>query len=146
MLCCSQALLGRRHFRAYDATALVHLRTFLLHVVSDKQLLDLSYVLKIKKKSINKKAFRFIQTKYNLCFVCTNSDCHELLPLTCCSRVMITSTAMFRMPSFVCGLSDFRWVLHIRPSSFRASLMSRIRILQCQEQKEKLSKADFKNI
>lgn len=134
MLCCSQALLGRRRFRSYDAaTFLVHLRTFLLLVVSDKRLLDLNYVLKKRKANSIRKAFKHVQTKWYLCFVCTKADCHELLPLTCCSRVMITSTAMFRMPSFVCGLSDFRWVLHIRPSSFRASLMSRIRILQCQE-------------
>lgn len=53
----------------------------------------------------------------------------HLLPLTCCSSVIITSTAIFKMPNFVCGLSDFRCVLHIRPSSFSASLISRIRIL-----------------
>ena len=45
---------------------------------------------------------------------------------TCCSRVMITSTALFMMPSFVIGLSDFRWVLQILPNSFNASLMSLI--------------------
>lgn len=36
---------------------------------------------------------------------------------------------MFRMPSFVCGLSDFRWDMHILPNSFNASLISRILIL-----------------
>lgn len=54
---------------------------------------------------------------------------NQNLPLTCCSSVMITSTAMFSIPNFVCGLSDFRCVLHIRPSSLSASLISRIRIL-----------------
>ena len=39
---------------------------------------------------------------------------------------MITSTALFMMPSFVIGLSDFRWVLQILPNSFNASLMSLI--------------------
>jgi hypothetical protein len=37
---------------------------------------------------------------------------------------------MLRIPSFVWGLSVFRCVMHILPSSFNASLMSRIRILQ----------------
>lgn len=55
---------------------------------------------------------------------------HHSRPLTCCSKFMMTSTAMLRMPSFVCGLSVFRCVMHILPSSFNASLMSRIRILQ----------------
>lgn len=55
---------------------------------------------------------------------------HHSRPLTCCSKFMMTSTAMLRMPSFVWGLSVFRCVMHIRPSSFNASLMSRIRILQ----------------
>lgn len=50
-------------------------------------------------------------------------------PLTCCSSVIITSTAMFSIPNLVCGLSDFRCVLHIRPSSLSASFISRIRIL-----------------
>lgn len=54
------------------------------------------------------------------------------LPLTCCSSVMITSTAMLRIPSFVWGLSVFRCVIHILPSSFRASFISRIRILKKQ--------------
>lgn len=52
------------------------------------------------------------------------------LPLTCCSNVMITSTAIFNIPNFVWGLSVFKCVIHIRPSSLRASFMSRIRILQ----------------
>ena len=43
---------------------------------------------------------------------------------------MITSTAMLRIPSFVWGLSVFRWVIHILPSSFNASLMSLMRILE----------------
>lgn len=55
---------------------------------------------------------------------------HQHSPLTCCSRVIITSTAIFSMPSLVCGLSDFRCDMHMRPSSFNASLISRIRILK----------------
>lgn len=30
------------------------------------------------------------------------------LPLTCCSKDIITSTAMLSMPNFVCGLSVFK--------------------------------------
>lgn len=41
----------------------------------------------------------------------------------------MTSTAMLRIPSLVCGLSVFRCVIHILPSSFSASLISLIRIL-----------------
>lgn len=51
-------------------------------------------------------------------------------PLTCCSSVIITSTAILRMPSFVCGLSDLRCDMHIRPNSLSASLISRILILR----------------
>lgn len=53
----------------------------------------------------------------------------KFLSLTCCSRLIMTSTAMFRMLSLVCGLSDFKWLMQILPSSFKASLISRIRIL-----------------
>lgn len=52
----------------------------------------------------------------------------RFLSRTCCSRFMITSTATFRIPSLVWGLSDFRWDIQIVPSSFRASLISLIRI------------------
>ena len=38
----------------------------------------------------------------------------------------MTSTALLRIPSFVIGLSDFWWLAQILPSSFKASLMSRI--------------------
>lgn len=51
------------------------------------------------------------------------------IPRTCCSSCMMTSTAMLRMPSLVCGLSDFKCVMHMRPNSLSASLISRIRIL-----------------
>lgn len=50
-------------------------------------------------------------------------------PLTCCSSVIITSTAILRMPSFVWGLSVLRCDVHIRPNSLSASLISRILIL-----------------
>ncbi len=53
----------------------------------------------------------------------------KFLSRTCCSRVMMTSTAMFKIPNFVCGLSDLRCDMQILPNSFKASLMSRIRIL-----------------
>ena len=53
----------------------------------------------------------------------------RFLSLTCCSRFIITSTASLRIPSLVCGLSDFRCDIQIRPSSFSASFISRIRIL-----------------
>lgn len=52
------------------------------------------------------------------------------LPLTCCSSVIITSTAILSMPSLVCGLSVFKCDIHILPNSFKASFMSRIRILK----------------
>lgn len=42
----------------------------------------------------------------------------------------MTSTAILRIPSLVWGLSVFRCVIHILPSSFKASLISRIRILK----------------
>lgn len=60
---------------------------------------------------------------------CTQSISNKCVPLTCCSRDIITSTAMLRMPSLVWGLSVFRCVIHILPSSLRASFMSRILIL-----------------
>ena len=44
--------------------------------------------------------------------------------LTCFSRAMIMSTALFKIPSLVIGLSDFWCELQIRPSSFNASLIS----------------------
>jgi len=53
----------------------------------------------------------------------------RFLSRTCCSSCMMTSTAMLRMPSLVCGLSDFKCVMHMRPNSLSASLISRIRIL-----------------
>lgn len=54
---------------------------------------------------------------------------HWYSPLTCCSSVIITSTAILRMPSFVWGLSVLRCDVHIRPNSLSASLISRILIL-----------------
>lgn len=56
-------------------------------------------------------------------------------PLTCCSSVIITSTAILRIPSFVCGLSDLRCDMHILPNSLRASLISRILILLMKKSK-----------
>merc|ERR550525_602259 len=50
----------------------------------------------------------------------------RLRSLTCFSRAMIMSTALFKIPSLVIGLSDFWCELQIRPSSFNASLISRI--------------------
>ena len=65
--------------------------------------------------------------------MCTCNRTWQLIcvavPRTCCSSCMMTSTAMLRMPSFVCGLSDFKCVMHMRPNSLSASLISRIRIL-----------------
>ena len=54
----------------------------------------------------------------------------RLRSLTWVSRLLITSTAMLRMPSFVCGLSPLFGfsIMHTRPSSFNASLISRMRI------------------
>jgi len=69
-----------------------------------------------------------IHTHYMQCSFLHQTD-HYSRPLTCCSKFMMTSTAMLRMPSFVWGLSVLRCVMHILPSSFSASLMSRIRIL-----------------
>lgn len=46
-------------------------------------------------------------------------------PLTCCSRLSMTATAWWRISSFVCGFSLFRCSWHMRPSSLKASLMSR---------------------
>lgn len=91
-----------------------HLLPFLLLFVLGKLLLDLSFSLQ-----------RFC--KITFCSWRFRADC---LPLTCCSSVIITSTAILRMPSFVCGLSDLRCDMHIRPSSLRASLISRILILR----------------
>lgn len=52
------------------------------------------------------------------------------LPLTCCSRVVITSTAMCKMLSLVCALSFLQWIIHIRPNSLNASFISRTRTLK----------------
>lgn len=55
----------------------------------------------------------------------------RFLSLTCASKVLMTSTAMFNTPSLVCGLSllfGFS-IIHTRPSSLRASLISLILIL-----------------
>lgn len=49
------------------------------------------------------------------------------LPRTCCSRPRITCTACCRISSLVCALSDLRCSWHMRPSSRKASLMSRTR-------------------
>lgn len=46
-------------------------------------------------------------------------------PLTCCSKLSMTATAWWRMSSLVWGFSLFRCSWHIRPSSLKASLMSR---------------------
>lgn len=46
-------------------------------------------------------------------------------PLTCCSRLSMTATAWWRMSSLVWGFSLFRCSWHMRPSSLKASLMSR---------------------
>lgn len=51
------------------------------------------------------------------------------LPRTCCSRPRMTCTACCRMTSFVWALSLCRWTWHILPSSLKASLISRTRIL-----------------
>ena len=59
-------------------------------------------------------------------------DMLQVISLTCCSSPMMTSTAIFRIPSFVCGLSDERWDIQILPSSFSASLMSRI-LIRCKK-------------
>ena len=50
------------------------------------------------------------------------------IPLTWCSRVVMTDTAEWRMVSLVWALSCFRCSWHIRPSSLNASLMSRTRM------------------
>lgn len=49
--------------------------------------------------------------------------------LTCCSKLVITSTAWWRIFSLVWALSVFRCIIHILPSSLKASLMSLTRIL-----------------
>lgn len=49
------------------------------------------------------------------------------LPRTCRSRPRMTCTACCRMSSLVCALSDLRCSWHMRPSSRKASLMSRTR-------------------
>lgn len=51
------------------------------------------------------------------------------LPRTCFSRPSMTWTACCRMTSLVWALSLCRWTWHILPSSLKASLMSRTRIL-----------------
>jgi len=48
-------------------------------------------------------------------------------PRTCCSRLRITFTAWWRTSSFVWGFSLFMCIWHMRPSSLKASLMSRTR-------------------
>ncbi len=48
-------------------------------------------------------------------------------PRTCCSRLRMTATAWCRMSSLVWGLSLFRCSCTMRPSSLKASLMSRTR-------------------
>lgn len=48
-------------------------------------------------------------------------------PRTCCSRLRITLTACCSMINLVCGFSLLRWSWHMRPSSLKASLMSRTR-------------------
>lgn len=48
-------------------------------------------------------------------------------PRTCCSRLRITFTACCSMINLVCGFSLLRWSWHMRPSSLKASLMSRTR-------------------
>ena len=49
------------------------------------------------------------------------------LPLNSSSIVIITWTACCRIVNFVCGLSDFVCIWHMRPSSLKASLISRTR-------------------
>lgn len=63
--------------------------------------------------------FYLTQTKF------TNCGPHS--PLTCCSRLRMTATAWCSMSSLVWGLSLFRWSCTMRPSSLKASLMSRTR-------------------
>lgn len=55
----------------------------------------------------------------------------KLRSRTWVSKLLMTSTAMFRTPSFVWGLSLLLGfsIIHTRPSSFKASLMSLILIL-----------------
>lgn len=48
-------------------------------------------------------------------------------PRTCCSRLSIMLTACCSMINLVCGFSVLRWSWHMRPSSLKASLMSRTR-------------------
>lgn len=48
-------------------------------------------------------------------------------PRTCCSRLSITLTACCSTINLVCGFSWLRWSWHMRPSSLKASLMSRTR-------------------
>ena len=76
-----------------------------------------------------------------LLFLTVNAaDVLRFLSLTCRSKAVITSTAIFSTPSFVCGLSllptlstfNFRAsgfkLIHTLPSSVRASFISRILI------------------
>ena len=51
------------------------------------------------------------------------------LPRTCCSKLVIKVTACCKINSFVCCLSLERCSEHIRPSSLKASFMSRTRTL-----------------
>lgn len=48
-------------------------------------------------------------------------------PRTCCSRLSITLTACCSMINLVCCFSLLRWSWTMRPSSLKASLMSRTR-------------------
>lgn len=60
----------------------------------------------------------------------------QYLPLTWCSKVLMTSTAWWRMFNLVWAFSAFKWIIHIRPSSLKASLMSRTRILSLENKQE----------
>ncbi|VDP45240.1 unnamed protein product [Schistosoma margrebowiei] len=51
------------------------------------------------------------------------------LPRTCCSKLVINETACCKIVSLVCGRSLFKCIMHMRPSSLNASLISRTRIL-----------------
>lgn len=110
--------------------SLDHLLPSLLPFVSDKLLLGSNFSLQNCNNNKNNRAISQLS--------CGNGRVIRL-PLTCCSSVIITSTAILRMPSFVCGLSDFRCDMHIRPNSFSASFISRILILNVDETKQLLN-------
>lgn len=57
--------------------------------------------------------------------LCKDAGLHW--PRTCCSRLRMTATAWWRIRSLVWGLSLLRWSCTMRPSSLKASLMSRTR-------------------